>query len=384
MLGYQVDWSAFLECTVGACLFGIGCRIRPIFLRAGRAMALLKTGGRQAREQRPNRAGVSQIELVAVLAIVGLLLSILAPAVQAALERARRTSCLNRLRQVALACDAHHALHGKYPPGPVAHIDAASRQHITRNASVFVALLPFLDQEELARRFNADETGKGAADDPATSEHNAELLRVGVPGLQCPSDRPWGSSCNYRACLGTGPALHETAPADAKSARRGAFGATGGTRAASVRDGLSHTVFFSERVVGDSDPSRYTAFTDIHFRAPSMGGFLLPDDAARDCRLVAGTLPRHVSYAGSTWLLSGFNNTWYNHVLAPNSRTPDCASNDAGALVSDGAVTARSWHAGGVHAALGDGSARFFSESIDLDLWRALASIQGNEQAAQQ
>jgi len=75
---------------------------------------------------------------------------------------------------------------------------------------------------------------------------------------------------------------------------------------------------------------------------------------------------------GSTWLLSSELHTSYDHVLEPNSRVPDCEAIES-------VVGARSYHPQGVHALLGDGAVRFVSQSIDLHLWRALATIRGAE-----
>jgi hypothetical protein len=88
----------------------------------------------------------------------------------------------------------------------------------------------------------------------------------------------------------------------------------------------------------------------------------------------------HWSWGGGSWLFSGFGNTWYNHVHAPNSRSPDCVMSRAGiGITTTGAHTARSHHSGGVHTALADGAVRFISDAIDLDLWRSLGTEDGGE-----
>ncbi|MEX1232361.1 MAG: DUF1559 domain-containing protein [Planctomycetaceae bacterium] len=85
--------------------------------------------------------------------------------------------------------------------------------------------------------------------------------------------------------------------------------------------------------------------------------------------------PPHDSYGGSSWLFGGWRHTWYNHIRTPNSPGWDCATGVGGG----GAVTARSFHFGGVNIVLGDGSGRFVSDSIDLAVWRALASRKNGE-----
>jgi prepilin-type processing-associated H-X9-DG protein len=68
----------------------------------------------------------------------------------------------------------------------------------------------------------------------------------------------------------------------------------------------------------------------------------------------------------------------YNHVLPPNSRIPDCMDSTWDHF-SEGAITARSLHAGGVNAVFADGAAKFVADTIDLKVWRALGSINGGE-----
>jgi prepilin-type processing-associated H-X9-DG protein len=88
----------------------------------------------------------------------------------------------------------------------------------------------------------------------------------------------------------------------------------------------------------------------------------------------------HFSFGGTTWVLSGPSQTWYNHVLTPNSAIPDCAES----VDWQGAFTARSLHPGGVNVLFADGSVRFTSSSIDLAVWRALGTINGGETVSQE
>lgn len=83
----------------------------------------------------------------------------------------------------------------------------------------------------------------------------------------------------------------------------------------------------------------------------------------------------HFSYLGSTWLLTDVLHTCYNHALGPNSRIPDCRAAPDGY----GAVSARSHHPGGVYVVMGDGATRFVNDSIDLAVWRGLATIDAGE-----
>ncbi len=126
-----------------------------------------------------------------------------------------------------------------------------------------------------------------------------------------------------------------------------------GIRVSQVTDGLSQTVFLSERVVGDRDVDRYTPSRDIAILASGVPDAHLPDGLAQACRSTPSNPADTYSYAGGTWLLSSNRLTSYNHILTPNSSIPDCET--AGHV----AVTARSQHPHGVHTLLGDGSVRF-------------------------
>jgi hypothetical protein len=78
---------------------------------------------------------------------------------------------------------------------------------------------------------------------------------------------------------------------------------------------------------------------------------------------------------GAQWVNGHLADTMYNHWYGPNDAAPDCHNG----FHNFALVSARSAHVGGVQAALCDGSARFINETIDLALWRALATRGGNE-----
>lgn len=92
-------------------------------------------------------------------------------------------------------------------------------------------------------------------------------------------------------------------------------------------------------------------------------------------------------YVGHTWGVAGFDFTWYNHAVGPNAATPDCTSNrpiwrPGGSVYQVsffGVHKASSNHSGGVNVGYLDGSVKLVTDAIDLNLWRALASIAGRE-----
>lgn len=128
--------------------------------------------------------------------------------------------------------------------------------------------------------------------------------------------------------------------------------------------------------MGDQDPAHYSPHRDTAF--VTIPPFYTPDEVRSACRAVQLTESSpHYSWGGATWLLNGYAFTWYNHVLGPNSRVPDCTN--GGERLPQSATTARSFHPGGVNAATADSAVRFISESIDPSIWFALGSRAGQD-----
>jgi prepilin-type N-terminal cleavage/methylation domain-containing protein len=124
------------------------------------------------------RSGVTLVELLVVVAIIGILAALMLPAVQAARETARRATCQNNLRQIGAALHLYHDSHGELPIGcldrRVPHSNPAGRQHAWS-----AAILPQLEEASLWQRINF----AAAYDSPA----NAEAATVVVPVYFCPS-----------------------------------------------------------------------------------------------------------------------------------------------------------------------------------------------------
>jgi prepilin-type N-terminal cleavage/methylation domain-containing protein len=325
------------------------------------------------------RAGLTLLEVLVAIGVVGILAALTLPAVQSGRESSRRMACLSNLRQLGQATENFVAATRRYPRF---HAYGLDHQGPTSRASVHVQLLPYLDQQPLYDQLDLFAISSLVDPPSAVHEGNAQALKQTVPLFICPSDSAsHPGRNNYRACYGTSPGIHATwAPG---RPRRGpleleALGGIflGNRTPARVRDGQSQTMLFSERVVGDGDPARYNPWTDLAVTDGSHHYF--PNDAAIGCAAMS-SVDRHASYLGWTWLTQGHAQTAYNHILPPNSRVPDCVDEWNSSGAGQGAFTARSQHPGGVNGVLADGSARFFNESIDLTVWRALATIHGEE-----
>src|SRR5262245_29171417 len=100
------------------------------------------------------RAGFTLVELLVVIAIIGILVSLLLPAVQAAREAARRTSCLNNLTQLGLAVH-NFEFHYEHLPSGVTNADGPIRNEpIGTHVGWVVQILPYLEHHALAQRFD--------------------------------------------------------------------------------------------------------------------------------------------------------------------------------------------------------------------------------------
>ena len=124
-----------------------------------------------------SRRGFTLIELLMVVAIIGVLVALLLPAVQAAREAARRAQCKNHLKQIGLAMNNYHGTHGTFPPGRMrSMVDGQGRCF-----SAYAHLLPYLDATPLYNQIDFNSN----PDDPAA---NGIALSQTIPYFLCPSD----------------------------------------------------------------------------------------------------------------------------------------------------------------------------------------------------
>jgi type II secretory pathway pseudopilin PulG len=333
------------------------------------------------------RCGFTILELLVVTGVASLLIALLVPAVQSAREAARRLDCSSRQRQLALAL---HAFHDSHRVLPGVTYDRAPSPAFPRMLSEWARVLPELDQSVVYQQIDFDSAESGASAYPGPPRlvlsNNQRLLQTSLRVFTCPSDGVPSGGCSYRVCRGSAPGM-SVARGERAPGGPGVFPLRPTRSPVSfelVTDGLSQTVLLSEKIVGDGDPRMYRPHQDTFFLPASIPASQLntPDKFANACsRQFTNPLLGEMSYGGFTWLLAGKAYTAYNHVLAPNSRNPDCTN--GGAPLYQGVITARSWHVGGVNATFADGSGRFISESIDLDVWRGLGTRGGNESGLQ-
>ena len=323
------------------------------------------------------RGGFTVVELLVVVAVVGLLAALILPAVQASREAARATHCRNNLKQFGLALHDRHAATGALP--------AASRDEPGRRFGEYspqARLLPYLGAGALA-----------AEVDPTVDRVNAEhppFSRwdgVTVPAFLCPTDGgPAAGALNYRINTGA-PPRYDTPwggrppagwPADGQF---GPFRTFRVTPLSATRDGASQTAAMSEKLRGDG-PGGFDRRTDAWLtgRGDVGPGEVSAGELAEICAAAPGTPTRTYARAGNSWLQPGFHHAWYNHAAGPNPPFPDCDLTGAWyPLPVGGLYSARSDHPGGVNLLLLDGAVRFVADAVDLPTWRALATRAGGE-----
>jgi prepilin-type N-terminal cleavage/methylation domain-containing protein/prepilin-type processing-associated H-X9-DG protein len=311
--------------------------------------------------------GFTLIELLVVIAIIGVLAALLLPAVQSARESARRMSCADNLRQIGLATQNYHDAFGMYPSGRT-NGPAGWGQ----NWSPLAGILPYIEGQIVYELLNFDFIPAHDANDTAR--------KIDIAAYVCPSDgmsRPGAvknANSNYRACAGSDWTSDET--------NDGVFPDSLFIRQGEVVDGTTKTVLFSERVLGDGDDNRVDKLGDLFKIARANN---TRDSIYKACMAVnLGTAAAYgstnqTSVAGKQWLNGQMITTRYTHVMPPNALScarPKAAGGDLDSSINNqgGAMTANSRHPGGVNIVMADGSVQRIQDSIDLAIWRALAT----------
>jgi prepilin-type N-terminal cleavage/methylation domain-containing protein/prepilin-type processing-associated H-X9-DG protein len=290
------------------------------------------------------RPGMTLIELLVVMAVIGVLIGLLLPAVQTAREAARRVYCVNHLKQIALACHSYHGANDSFPIGlPYMFDPDPSIGFFGGSHSIFVALLPHLEQEPLYNAVNFDRY--------IYHSSNYTIFGAALEVLWCPSDpdiqmesefvfneAPATAKVRYTSyagCSGTwNVEPFKYSPDERNEARNqqvnGIFRALRSHRIADVPDGLFQTFLLAERAQGKLKGEMYTA---AHWWA---------DGTAFDTRF---------------WTLLPINPFQRVQEYLEEDRWPGYAS------------AASSNHPGGANFAFADGSVKFIRDTIDT--WKA-------------
>jgi prepilin-type N-terminal cleavage/methylation domain-containing protein/prepilin-type processing-associated H-X9-DG protein len=344
--------------------------------------------------------GFTLVELLVVITIIGILIALLLPAIQAAREAARKMQCSNNLKQVGLAMHNYASQWECFPPRQTGTGVPYASSSVTTNLvriSAWVGLLPFFENRTMFDMVYSSVTYNGvayASGGPAPWDNNYHpwAMRLGI--LACPSDagntdvRPASYSCgpsNYRFCMGDGT------PGNYDSSVRGLFGYLAGTSFAEIRDGTSNTVAVSERLVctdltrvGENAAMNQDLASPISCKALNRSGQFPPGTTAYD------TCEIGRRWAEGFAIFSGFTT-----ILPPNSPTCQAGAWDGYPAI----ITPSSGHVGSVNCLFADGSVHNVSEVIDTGdlsasppskltgkspygVWGALGTKAGDESAS--
>jgi len=367
--------------------------------------------------------GFTLVELLVVIAIIGVLVALLLPAIQAAREAARRTQCVNNLKQMGLAAANYESARGRFPPGRLfpdrARADGTIITGYTnyeqpainltdRNGfySVHIWLLPYMEANNVYQLINFDVAHTKKMLRPTNTNFEAFNTAQGL--FICPSDGNTGviiSENSYRtnfggATPGAGAAaLTATMTiSDLEPSTRDVWAPNGngafafgerGMRAGEYTDGLSKTAFFSERVKGGGEtgtipPTRFdmircpgTLQTNRPFEQVFEAATNHPRQPDSFVFTEAG---RFIGDWSNGWPFAGYDSTQYNHVAPPNWVGQDCGVNFIPDTPAEHAiVAARSDHPGVVVVVFGDGHTETVSDDVDLFVWRAMGTRNGGE-----
>ncbi|MCB1015065.1 MAG: DUF1559 domain-containing protein, partial [Acidimicrobiales bacterium] len=302
-----------------------------------------------------------------VIAIIGILVSLLLPSVQAAREAGRRLQCTNNLRQIGLSLHNHHDAHQAFPAGATAGPGLGLSQGISTHGH----FLPYIEQQSIYDLIDF----KYAFDDPRNvGAHNAE-----VASFVCPTDTDempleLGGRTSYYGNQGT--SIVFTPPAEGNVNENmpppdGVFYLGSEISIADVTDGTSNTAAFCERLFGDGSNAIVTPESDT-FQPGTYPA--TADEAYADCMACAidDLSKQGRSINGAPWLRAYHSTTMYWHAAPPNTRS--CMYPPSRIM-----TTAGSRHSGGVNVVMCDGSVHFVANSVQLAVWRALGTREGGE-----
>ncbi|GIX04712.1 MAG: prepilin-type N-terminal cleavage/methylation domain-containing protein [Planctomycetaceae bacterium] len=316
--------------------------------------------------------GFTLVELLVVLAVIGIVVGLFLPAIQQAREAARRLQCAHHLKQLGLALHNYHDQHRVFPPAYVADPLHPWRDPDTWDGPSGFAwgslLLPFLDQAPLALQLRWEL--------PCWSPAQGTAVRTTLAVFLCPSD-PGGraemvvrdANQQTRAVFARSHYVVNAGQEepwryqqhDLRTVADGPFYRNSSTAVRDVLDGLSHTVFLGEHA---------SILSDKTWVGVVPGAWVCPRDPvqfpASHCDLAATLVSVHSGPSSAEVdPLTGFA-----PIHPPNSPLGHVCMMYAA-------------HPGGAHVLLGDGSVRFVTTSVHQPTWAAVSSIAEGEQVGE-
>ena len=317
------------------------------------------------RQPGPFQRGFTLVELLVVIAIIGILVALRLPAVLCARAAARRMQCKNNLKQISLGMHTYHSNHNVFPygamqgPGDVDAVRTPFDPDRWYDDYTWTSQIgPQIEQQNWFDLFDFTVTISLPA--------NEQARRFKVPVFGCPDDgleeNEWNSAqwarvrTNYVCNWGnTGYAQKDHSGVTFGGAP---FTFRNLISIDDIRDGTTNTAMLSETLTpkgtGWEGPLGETCLSTggQSFDAWVTPNSTFPDEVGRRC-------PQEATKGGTNCITDG---------VAIETDIPETHHH-----------AARSFHSGGVNVAFCDGSIHFISDSINLDIWRALSTIRGGE-----
>ena len=324
------------------------------------------------------------VELLVVIAIIGILVALLLPAIQAAREAARRSQCLNNLKQIGIACLNYENSHKTLPPGSYYSLFANAKPP---GGNYLTEIMPYMELGTVVDGIDRTRFFSEAV--------NAPIIRnLIISQLICPSDQD-----ETRIATAVEPSGRNPQQAQ----KTWYTGSMGTTIPDSVTLLSTLPITGNDTVGGPNLPPPAKLAVGCNFGTQEIScapcrtraGVPCSDNSLCGgliCREHEGVPIRKAKDGVSKTFLAGetipshiiFNSVFSENFVVSSTLTPINlfeSDNFAMRLPRTYPLTSgfKSWHPGGVHMLLGDGSARLIQETIDYFVWNAYGSRSGGE-----